>query len=186
MGKIVKKEDKLNDRKNPARIHFISRFWKILGILVLISALGGCVGREIGLGSGFSTQNADGDNVTLSQNAQQNVSTGVNESKPNQVRLILRPSELNRSGKLPVTLKITNPKLNETVVTLFRPQFGQEWYNQTNITYVTNRSWTQSFSIKPKGNISYVQVFVQISADGTVVKKAAFNITLGVPVEKAK
>ena len=142
--------------------------WRILGILMLLSAAAGCIGREDKLNTELPTQNTT------------EVAKDVpDESKPNQIYITLRPSELNRSGRLPVLLRITNPRLNETVLTVFKPQYGLEWHNQTNVTYINNSNWTRQFSIRPQANISYIKMFVQISENKTVVKKAAWNITFG-------
>ncbi len=174
----------------PGILHSISRMWRILGILMLVSALGsalgGCIGRESKPAEELPAQDGNGDNLTLTQNVpEQNESISNTGPRPNQLRLILRPKELNRTGRLPVTLLVMNTKLNETVITVFRPQFGQEFYNVTNITYLVNSNWTQNFSIRPIQNVSYVQMFVQISENGSVVKKAAWNITFDTPVGKA-
>ncbi|MCX9012887.1 MAG: hypothetical protein OIN66_17435 [Candidatus Methanoperedens sp.] len=160
---------------------------KITAILAVISILSGCIGSE---------NRADAESSALLTNGSQNISqnnltlkyyaTNTSDTRSNQLRLIIRPRELNTTGKLPVTLKIINPGLNENVLTLFKPQFGQEWYNQTSITHVTNHTWMQNFSIKLRGNISYVLMFVQISENNTVVKKAAWNITFDTPIGTAK
>jgi hypothetical protein len=184
---------KLGIKSTTTTLCSVSRPYKILGILILISILGGCIGKENKPNAGLTAQEGNGDGLTLVQSAlAQNESVNISESKnisklkPNSVRLILRPKELNRTGKLPVMLQIMNPELNETVITVFKPGSGQEWYNQTNITYISNSNWTQNFSIKPNGNTTYVYMFVQISDNGTVVKKAAWNLTWKVPVGKAK
>ncbi len=183
----------MDKRSITAVIFSESRLWRILGILMLISILGGCIGKENKPNAELTAQEDNGGGLTLVQGApDQNESVSISESKnisklkPNSIRLILRPKELNRTGRLPVMLQITNPRLNETVTTVFKPGSGKEWYNQTNITYISNSNWTQNFSIKPNKNTSYVHMFVQISDNGTVVKKAAWNLSWGVPVEKAK
>ena len=156
----------------------------MLGILVAVAVLGGCIDSGKKLDTGIQT--IEENNITLSQHPSNTSPSNIREPKSNQIRLILRPAELNRTGKLPVTLKIMNPGLNETVITMFRPQFGQDWYNKTNVTYVTTGNWTQNFSIRPAGNTSYVLMFVQVSENGTVVKKAAWNITFDTPVGTAR
>lgn len=149
--------------------------------------LGGCIGTENRVNAESSampvngSQNVSQGNLTLKYYA-----TNTSDTSSNQVRLIIRPRELNTTGKLPVTLKIINPVPGENVLTVFKPQSGQEWYNQTAITHIDNRTWTQNFSIKLRGNISYVLMFVQISRNNTVVKKAAWNITFDTPVGTAK
>ncbi len=163
--------------------------WRILGILILIAALGGCVGKNDKTGVQLPVQNTSGEKVTLEQDSPaQDVSVNISrkqidtsDSQSNQLRLILRSKEFNNSNKIPVTLQLMNPRLNETVTTVFKPQFGQEWYNQTNITYIANNNWTQNYSIKRVGNISFVRMFVQVSENNMVVRKAAWNITFRAP-----
>ncbi|VVB90118.1 Uncharacterised protein [uncultured archaeon] len=190
-GKTAKREEKKGMKSITTTLCSVFRMWKILRILILISILAGCIGKVNKPDAGLTAQEGNEDGLTLvqsalAQNESVNISESKNISKPNSVRLILRPKELNRTGKFPVTLQIMNPKLNETVITVFKPGSGQVWYNQTSITYISNGSWTQNFSIKPIGNTSYVQMFIQISDNSTVVKKAAWNLTWGVPIGKAK
>lgn len=175
----------MGNNTNPVLPRYISGSLRILGILILLSALGGCISRENKPGAELPVQDAGSGNLMQMQSAlTQNISANSSELKSNQIRLILRPKELNRTGRLPVTLQIVNPKLNETVITVFKPASGAEWYNQTSITHIANNNWTKNFSITPRGNTSYVQVFVQISENNTVVKKGSWNITLGVPAER--
>ena len=188
----------------PAGLLYVIKLVGVAGILVFISIIAGCIDKENRLNVESHAQNISNNGLTLidreskldagypdnndskknSMVARYNAST--NQSKQNQIRLIIRPIELSRTGKLPVTLKILNPGPNETVLTVFRPQFGQEWYNQTNITYIASRNWTQNFSIKPLGNISYILMFVQVSKGNTVVKKAAWNISIDTPIGRPK
>ncbi|MCX9011273.1 MAG: hypothetical protein OIN66_09135 [Candidatus Methanoperedens sp.] len=171
----------------PVLPHYISGSLRILGILILLSALGGCISRENKPDAGLPAQEISSGNLMLMQSAMtQNISANSSEPKPNQIRLILRPKELNRTGRFPVMLQIVNPKLNETVITVFKLGSGAEWSNQTSITHIASNNWIKNFSIKPGRNASYVQVFVQISENNTVVKKASWNITLGVPAERQR
>ena len=168
--------------------------WRILGILILIAALGGCVGKDDKAGVQLPVQNASGEKVTSEQDSPaQGVSVNISgqqintsDLQSNQLRLILRSKELNNSNKIPVTLQLMNPRLNETVITVFRPQLGQEWYNQANITRITNSNWTQNYTLKRVGNISFVRMFVQVSENNKVVQRAAWNITFGAPGEVPK
>jgi hypothetical protein len=170
------------------------RLWKILGILILIAALGGCVGKNDKAGVQLPLQNASGEKVNLEQDSPaQGVSVNISgqqinnsDSQSNQLRLILRSKELNNSNKIPVTLQLMNPRLNETVITVFRPQVGREWYNQANITRITNNNWTQNYTLKRVGNFSFVRMFVQVSENNKVVQRAAWNITFGAPGEVPK
>ncbi len=165
----------------------VSSPWRIVGIFILISALGGCVSKESKQSVDLSAQNISGvSDENFSLDKEDSMQTATNASIPNQIRLVVLSKELNRTGKLPVILLIKNPRMNETVLTVFKPQFGQEWYNQTRITHtIKNNNWMQNFSITPKGNTSYVWMYVQISENNTAVKKAVWNITFEVPVETA-
>ncbi len=171
----------------------------IMGALVLVSALGGCIDKEKNPITELAANNVNENNITLvdkestldagslDQNASMlQYASNTSRSKQNMIRLILRPNELYRTGKLPITLKIINSSVNETVLTVFKPEFGSEWYNQTNITYVEDHNWTQNYSLKPLNNTSYVTMFVQIIQNGTIVKKAAWNITFDAPIGRPK
>ncbi len=179
----------MDKRSTTATLRSKPRQWWILGILILIAVLGGCVGKDDKAGVQLPIQNASGEKVTLEQDSTaQGISVNIsgqqmNTSDPqsNQLRLIFRSKELNKSSKIPLTLQLMNPRLNETVITVFKPEFGKEWYNQTNITHITNNNWTQNYSIKRVGNISFVQMYVQVSENNMVVRRAAWNITFGAP-----
>ncbi len=188
----------MDDKHHLPRLPFVSRQAKILVVLVLLSAIAGCIGPESKKGAELNPSQNSSQNVAqkiseekTNVNAEQAAPAQMqNESesdgeKPNQVYLILQPRDFNQTGKIPVTLKIVNPRLNETVLTVFKPEYGQEWYDQTNITHLTNRIWTQNYTIKPKGNISFVKMYVQITENNTVVKRAAWNFTLEAPVGNA-
>lgn len=152
--------------------------WRIVGLLILISALGGCVGKESKQGGELPAQNIsvkDSPEEVSTQNT-------TNMSDSNQIRLRLLSKELNSTGKLSVILQVRNPRLNETVLTVFKPQIGQEWTDLTEITQIVNNTWTQNYTIQPKGNVSYVWMYIQISENNTAVKRAAWNITFEVPV----
>lgn len=143
---------------------------KILGILVLFLALGGCINRSPDLEENVS------DNSGPESNSE------INMSAPNMIRLVIfRAKNETISDMLPIRLEVRNPRLNETVLTVFRPQLGLEWYNLTNITEIVNDTWSQNFTIRRKGDISYIQMFVQISDNNTVVRRAAWNITFETP-----
>lgn len=172
------------DNRIPSGLLSLSRPWRVLGILILISVLGGCIGKESQPGEELPARAGGEENLTLAQN-DYNTSepiSNTSELSSNQISLIVRSDELNKSGKLPITLKITNPVLNETVLTAIVPEFAPEWYNQVNIT-TSNRTWTRTFNINltPLGNSSYVLMLVQISLNNTVVKRGAWNITFGAP-----
>ncbi len=185
----------MDKRSTTATLCSEPSLWRILGILILIAALGGCVGKNDKAGVQLPVQNASGENasgekVTLEQDSPaQDVSVSISgqqintsDSQSNQLRLILRSKELNKSGKIPLTLQLMNPRLNETVITVFMPEFGKEWYNQTNITRITNNNWTQNYSMKlVRNNISFVRMYVQVLENNMVVQRAAWNITFGAP-----
>ncbi len=158
----------------------ISWLCKVVGVLAVISIIGGCIGNEnkadLNLPGMNGSQNASQNNVTLA-----NYASDTGNAGSNMLRLVIKSKELNKTNKVTVTLQLTNPRLNEKVITVFKPQFGQEWYDQTNITYTADNNWTQNFTIKRVGNISFVRMFVQVSENGTVVRRAAWNITFGAP-----
>jgi len=166
----------------------VSMFWRILGMLILVLALGGCIDRESEPGNELTDENLPDQNISDNNMTLALASSSISEqdidmaSSPNQILLILRNNEFNRTGRLTITLKIINPRLNDTVLTIFKPDLGREWYNQTNITYIADGNWTQNFSLTPKGNVSYVMMLVQISENDTVVKRAAWNVTFDTPV----
>jgi hypothetical protein len=147
-----------------------NRTLKILLLMFLFLALGGCINRDSEQGT---------------ENNSENSVSELNMSAPNMVRLVVfRAKNETLSDVLPIRLEVKNPSLNETVLTVFKPQLGLEWYNQTNITEIVDDTWSQNFTIKRKGDISYIQMFVQISDNNTVVRRAAWNITLEAPLER--
>ncbi len=178
----------MDKRSTTAMLCSEPKSWWILGILILIAVLGGCVGKNDKAGVQLPVQNASGENVTLEQGSPaQGIpinSSGkqdANDSQSNQLRLILRSKELNELNKIPITLQLMNPRLNETVTTVFRSQSGKEAQYQTNITHIANNNWTQNYSIKRVENISFVQMFVQVSENNMVVQRAEWNITFRAP-----
>ncbi|VVB92753.1 Uncharacterised protein [uncultured archaeon] len=180
---MVKGRKKLDNRSILGRLPALSTRWRIVGILIVMSALGGCVSKESKPGAEIPVQNISEENLSLYPEVPMNT---TNISDPNQIRLLVLSKELNRTGRLPIVLLIKNPRLNESVLTVFKPEVGQEWYNQTTITStIKNNNWMQNFSIKPRGDTRYVWMYVQISENNTVVKKAAWNITFEAPVEMA-
>ncbi len=158
----------------------ITGLCKVVGILAIISILGGCIGNgnkaDLNLPDMNESQNASQNNVTLAGYA-----SDTGNASSNMLQLFLKPKELNKTNKVTVTLQLTNPRSNETVITVFKPQSGKEWYDQTNITYIADNNWTQNFTIKRIGNISFIRMFVQVSENGKVVRRAAWNITFGAP-----
>lgn len=158
----------------------ISGLCKVVVVLAIISIMGGCIGNEnkpgLNLPDMNGSQNASQNDTTLA-----NYASDTDNAGSNMLRLFLKTKELNKTNKVTLTLQLTNPRSNETVITVFKPQFGQEWYDQTNITHTADNNWTQNYSIKRVGNISFVRMFVQVSENGTVVRRAAWNITFGAP-----
>jgi hypothetical protein len=177
--------DKLGNKRFQIGLFSISGLCKVVGVLVIISIVGGCIGNgnkaDLNLPGMNGSQNASQNNVTLAGYA-----SDTSNADSNMVKLVIKPKEFDKTGRLPIMLKVTNPKLNETVITVLKPQFGQEWYSQARITLITNNSWTQNFSVKPRGNISYVRMFVQIYENNSSVRKAEWNITFGAPVGRPK
>ncbi len=185
MGKQEKWWDKLENKSFRIGSFSISGLYKVVGVLAIISIIGGCIGNgnkaDLNLLGMNRSQNASQNNVTLAGYA-----SDTSNADSNMVKLVIRPKEFDKTGRLPIMLKVMNPKLNETVITVLKPQFGQEWYSQTRITRITNNNWTQNFTVKPRGNISYVRMFVQIYQNNTAVRKAEWNITFGAPVGRPK
>ncbi len=151
----------------------VYRWWKILGAIMLLSAIGGCLGKDNKLDSEVPFQNANEDNYSiLEKNA-----SGINESKSNQVRLgISRSRDFNKTGQLNITLNITNPRLNETLNVIFKPEFGTEGNYRTNITNITGSTWSKKFSLQLMKNTTYVRMLIQISQNNRTAKTADCNI----------
>jgi len=151
----------------------VCRWWRILGAIILLSAIGGCLGKDNELDSEVPFQIADEDNYsTLEKNASK-----INESKSNQVQLgISRSRDFNKTGQLNVTLNITNPRLNETINVIFKPEFGAEGKYRTNITNITGSTWSKKFSLQLMKNTSYVRMIIQILQNNKTAKTADCNI----------
>ncbi len=185
VGKKEKWWDKLENKPFQIGPFSISGLCKVVVVLAVISIVAGCIGNgnkvDLNLPGMNESQNASQNNVTLAGYASDTGNVGSN-----MVKLVIKPKEFDKTGRLPIMLKVTNPKFNETVITVLKPQFGQEWYSQTRITRITNNSWTQNFTVKPRGNISYVLMLVQIYENNTAVRKAEWNITFGTPVGRPK
>lgn len=173
----------MDNRLIPSGLPYLSRPWRVLGILILLSVLGGCLGKDSKPGGELPARVAGEENLTPVQNEHSEPISNISEQSPNQIRLVVQSDEVNRSGKLSITLKITNPVMNESVLTAFVPEFAPEWYNQINITSTVNRTWARTFNINLTrlGNSSYMLMLVQISQNTTVVKRGAWNITFGAP-----
>ncbi len=174
----VKKVDDTS-RKGNTRI---SKQSLILGIMIVIVAFGGCIGQENNMNTELSGQNISDGDITQNgndSNVIQDDSRMGNDTVINQISLIADSKDFNKTGRLRFTLKIINPKINETVLTVFNPEFMPEWYNQTTITQIKNQTWTRNYSIKPGPNTSYIKMLVQVSENNTVVKRASWNITMG-------
>ncbi len=159
----------------------ISGLCKVVGVLAIISIAGGCIGNENKADINRPGMDGSQNNITLAGYASDTGNTGSN-----MVKLVIKPKDFDKTGRLPIMLKVMNPKLNETVITVLKPQLGQDWYSQTRITRITNNNWTQNFTVKPRGNISYVRMLVQIYENNTSVRKAEWNITFGAPVGRPK
>lgn len=147
-------------------------------MMILVSIMGGCINREIQPQTEFPGSNISQDNLTQAQEE-----TNVSDTTPNQISLTIRSEELNKTGKLPIILKVINPVVNDSVTTVFKPEFGSVWQENVNIneTKISNNIWTRNYTVTPKGNASYVLMYVQISDNNTVVRKGAWNITFEAP-----
>ena len=151
----------------------VCMWWKILGAIMLLSAIGGCLGKDNELDSEVPVQNADVDNYSALENS----ASKINESKSNQVQLgISRSRDFNKTGQLNVTLNITNPRLNETINVIFKPEFGAEGKYRTNITNITGSTWSKKFSLQLMKNTSYVRMIIQILQNNKTAKTADCNI----------
>ncbi len=161
---------------------------------MVISAVGGCIGKESRLDPELPDQN-----ITVQNNVTMENEYRINESKSNQVRLrISHSKEFNKTRQFNVTLNITNPKLNETVIVVFKPEFGSEGRYQTNVTKIFNSMWSQKFSLQVTRNTSYTRMLIQIlennkgakTADCKIhvleIKKTACKVTFEAPVGTAK
>lgn len=145
----------------------------ILGAIILLSAIGGCLEKINKLNLEVPVQNADEDNYpALEKNVPK-----INESKSNQVHLgISRSREFNKTGQLNVTLNITNPRLNETVNVIFKPEFGTEGKYRTIITNIKGSTWSKKFSLQLMKNTSYVRMLIQILQNNKTAKTADCSI----------
>ncbi len=151
----------------------VYKWWRILGAIMLLSAIGGCLGKDNKLDSEVLFQNTNADNYSA---LEKNVSK-VNDSKSNQVRLgISRSVEFNKTGQLNVTLNITNPRLNETVNVIFKPEFGTEGKYRTIVTNINGSTWSKKFSLQLMKNTSYVQMLIQILQNNRTARTADCNI----------
>lgn len=151
--------------------------------MIIIAAFGGCIGQENKMNTELPDQNISDGDITQNgndSNVIQDTSRIVNGTV-NQISLIADSRDYNKTGRLRFTLKIVNPKINETVLTVFNPEFMPEWHNQTTIIQIKDNTWTRNYSVKPGPNTSYIKMFVQVSENNTVVKRASWNITMGAP-----
>ncbi len=151
----------------------VYKWWRILGAIMLLSAIGGCLGKDNDIDFEVPFQNAYEDNYSiLEKNASK-----INESKSNQVHLgISRSREFNKTGQLNVTLNITNPRLNETINVIFKPEFGTEGKYRTNITNISSSTWSKKFSLQLMKNTTYVRMIIQILQNNKTAKTADCNI----------
>lgn len=166
----------VEDKSNPEAYLSMSGLLKILGILIAFSALGGCLENGSMSGTGLPAKNITED--ILDQN-------GFNGTVSNQIYWTIVTKELDSSGNLKAKLRIMNPVLNQSVLTIFKNEFGNTKAYSANITSISNNNWTKNFSLKMPENASFVLVKVQITEKNKVVKTVENNITFAVPIEKA-
>ena len=145
---------------------YISRTWKIIAVLTLMAIMGGCIGKE----------NVPAQNTSENLSFQKNVSN-LNESKFNKIELkIVRLKNFNTTGILNLDLNIKNPRMNETALMIFKSDSGVEGRYRSNITNITNNTWTQEFSLKVPNTTRSLQMFVEIYDNNSVVKKTECEI----------
>ena len=100
----------------------------------------------------------------------------VNDTEINQISVKVDPKNFNTTGRMNLSLKITNPRINETVITLFSTEFIPQWSDESTITIIKNHTWTRNYSV-PAKNTSYIKMVVEVSENNSVVKMAKWNIT---------
>jgi hypothetical protein len=162
------------------KVDYTSRKWiirakqsLILGIMIVTASFAGCVGQDIKTDTNNSsiTQNGNGGNVI------QDDPIKGNDTVMNQISLIADSKNFSTTGRLRLSLKITNPIINETVLTVLNPEFMPQWDNETTITKIKNNTWTRNYSVKPGPNTSYIKMLVQVSENNSTGKRASWNIT---------
>jgi len=144
--------------------------WIILGLLILIPMISGCIGRDKGPVDS-SGQNASEENLNNHSN--------INESKPNLIRLRISDSkDFNATGKLNLTINITNPIINETVFATFVPEVGSGVKYRVNLTHAPDKYWTQKFAMEMSKNNTYFQVLIDIAQNNNTIKKSECKIQI--------
>lgn len=153
----------------------------ILGIMIIIAAFGGCIGQENNMNTGLAGQNTNNSDITqngIDSNVIEDDSTIGNNTDINQISLMADSTAFNTTGRLRLSLKITNPIINETVLTVLNPEFMSQWDNETTITKIKDdQTWIRNYSVRPGPNTTYIKMLVQVSENNTVVKRASWNIT---------
>ncbi len=110
---------------------YISRTWKILGVLILMLTLGGCIGKE-----NVPAQNG-GNNLSFQKNV-----SNLNESKENRINLgIVKAKNFSTTRILSLNLNITNPRPNETALMIFRPESGVEGRSRCPLRFMKITVW---------------------------------------------
>ena len=145
----------------------------------MIAAFGGCIGQENRMNTELAEQNNNNSDITQNgkdSNVIQNASKMGNDTEINQISVKVDSKNFNKTGRMNISLKITNPRINETVITLFSTEFMPQWSDESTITIIKNHTWTRNYSV-PAKNTSYIKMVVEISENNSVVKMAKWNIT---------
>ncbi len=147
----------------------ITRICKILVFVTLILFLGGCISKE----------NAPVQNVSENISNQKNGNSNLTVSKENAIEIkINKGKDFNQTGIVNLYLNITNPRMNETAIMLFKTDAGVEGRYKSNVTNIINNVWTQEFSLKVPTNINSLQAFVEIYESNEMIKKTECNIQI--------
>ena len=137
----------------------INGICKILVFVMLIISLGGCISKE---------------NVP-DQNSSKNI-TNQTVSKENAVNIkINKGKDFNKTGILNLYLNITNPRMNETAVMLFKTDSGVEGRYKNNVTTISKNIWTQEFSLTVPTSIKSLQTFVEIYQLNEMIKEEQYR-----------
>lgn len=170
------------NRSSSKKLLSIAGLLKILGIVIAASVLGGCISEGNKTKTDAPLENMD-ENLSVQDELENDPGTSYPAS--NEIYWTIVTRELNTSGDLGAKLRIKNPEINESVLTVFKNEFGNKKAFRANITSISNNNWTRNFSLKLPKNASYFLVKVQVSKKNKVVKTVENNITLRAPVGEA-
>ncbi len=172
MVDIQKRRNELGKISISDGIFYLSRHWKILGILAVITFPAGCIGGKSEIETGLPSQ--------IEETPVQYTPDSPSSGESNQIYWTIMSRDLRTKGNLSAILRINNPEPDETVLTVFKTGSNSKGY-RANITHITDNNWTKNFSIKLPKNASYFLVKVQISRNNKVLKTVENNVTLAAP-----